>query len=239
MAPKKKDAREPLTERQRKILEFINNSVMLRGYAPTIREIGDAVELRSTSSVAYQLNVLEKKGFLRRDANKPRAVDVRTLRGPEAAAEPAAAAPEPAPPAAPEPAPLRDDVLPPTYVPLVGRVAAGTPITAEQDVEDTFAMAPELLGAGDDFFMLRVQGDSMEDLGIYEGDLVVVRAQETAEQGDIVVAMPDGLESEATVKEWSSDSTGNYLLPHNAAYDPIPADDAIILGRVVTLLRTF
>ncbi|WP_448850926.1 transcriptional repressor LexA [Corynebacterium sp. 335C] len=249
MAPKKKGGREQLTERQRKILEFIRNSVMLRGYAPSIREIGDAVELSSTSSVAYQLKVLETKGYLRRDPHKPRAVDVRALQnGPEgqAEAQDAKAAPAPAPAAdeAPEPVPatvtpLRDDVLPPTYVPLVGAVAAGSPITAEQDVQDTFAMPPELLGPGDEFFMLRVQGDSMEDAGMFDGDFVVVRAQETAERGDIVVAMPDGLESEATVKEWAPDSTGNYLLPHNSAYEPIPADDAIILGRVVTLLRRY
>ena len=214
-----------LTPRQRKVLEVIRDSVERRGYPPTIREIGEAVGLASTSSVSHQLMTLQKKGFLRRDPTKPRAVDVR-LPGEAAAAIAAAdlAADEAAERAArPTPA----------YVPVIGRIAAGGPILAEQAVEDVFPLPRELVGSGT-LFMLKVVGDSMIEAAIANGDWVVVRQQPTAESGDIVAAMIDG---EATVKTFKRRDGHVWLMPHNSAYAPIPGDNALILGRVVTVLR--
>ena len=214
-----------LTPRQRKVLEVIRDSVERRGYPPTIREIGEAVGLASTSSVSHQLMTLQKKGFLRRDPTKPRAVDVR-LPGEAAAAIAAAdlAADEAAERAArPTPA----------YVPVIGRIAAGGPILAEQAVEDVFPLPRELVGNGT-LFMLKVVGDSMIEAAIADRDWVVVRQQPTAENGDIVAAMIDG---EATVKTFKRRDGHVWLMPHNSAYAPIPGDNALILGRVVTVLR--
>ena len=213
-----------LTDRQQAILEVIRDSVERRGYPPSIREICEAAGLASTSSVAHQLTVLERKGYLRRDPNRPRAVDVR---GADEAAAAAAA---------------RDLVVAgndavaqptPVYVPMVGRIAAGGPILAEQLVEEVFPLPKELVGDGT-LFMLKVVGDSMIDAAISDGDWVVVRQQAEAENGEIVAAMIDG---EATVKTWRRRDGHAWLLPHNPAYSPIPADDATILGRVVTVLR--
>jgi repressor LexA len=208
---------EGLTPRQRKVLEFIRESVERRGFPPTIREIGDAVGLASTSSVSYQLIALQKKGFLRRDATKPRAVDVRLpseMPGLDSGQE-HSAVPEP------------------RYVPVLGRIAAGGPILAEQAVEEVFPLPRELVGEGT-LFMLRVVGDSMVDAAIADGDWVVVRQQPTAENGDIVAAMLDG---EATVKTYKRRDGHVWLMPHNPQYEPILGDDAAILGRVVTVLR--
>jgi repressor LexA len=186
-----------------------------------VREIGEAVGLSSASSVAHQLSVLQKKGWLRRDPNRPRALDVR-LPGEQAAAAAAAAMP------------AGDDSVPaPTYVPLVGRIAAGGPVLAEQAVEDVFPLPRELVGEGT-LFMLKVVGDSMVEAAICDGDWVVIRQQQHAEQGEIVAAMIDG---EATVKTYKRRDGHVWLLPHNPAYEPIPGDDATILGRVVTVLR--
>jgi repressor LexA len=207
---------EGLTPRQRKILECIKESVDRRGFPPTIREIGDAVGLASTSSVSYQLITLQKKGFLRRDATKPRAVDVRlpsemTLdSGQEHSSFPQ-----------------------PAYVPVLGRIAAGGPILAEQAVEEVFPLPRELVGEGT-LFMLRVVGESMIDAAISDGDWVVVRQQPTANNGDIVAAMIDG---EATVKTFKKKDGHVWLMPHNEAFSPIPGDEATVLGRVVTVLR--
>jgi repressor LexA len=206
-----------LTPRQRKVLEVIRESVERRGYPPTIREIGEAVGLTSTSSVSHQLQTLQKKGFLRRDPSRPRAVDVR-LPGelPEAdEADVRAAQPTPA------------------YVPVVGRIAAGGPVLAEQAVEDVFPLPRELVGQGT-LFLLKVVGDSMIDAAIADGDWVVVRQQPTADNGEIVAAMIDG---EATVKTYKRRDGKVWLLPHNPAYDPIDGDEAVVLGRVVTVLR--
>ncbi|MGB8651251.1 MAG: transcriptional repressor LexA [Mycobacteriales bacterium] len=210
-----------LTPRQRKVLEFIRESVERRGFPPTIREIGDAVGLASTSSVSYQLIALQKKGFLRRDATKPRAVDVRLP-----AQMPGAGAgldSESEHSAFPQPA----------FVPVIGRIAAGGPILAEQAVEEVFPLPRELVGEGT-LFLLRVVGDSMVDAAIADGDWVVVRQQPTADNGDIVAAM---IEGEATVKTYKRRDGHVWLMPHNDAYSPIPGDDAAILGRVVTVLR--
>jgi repressor LexA len=208
-----------LTERQRTILEVIRASVASRGYPPSIREIGDAVGLTSTSSVAHQLRTLERKGFLRRDANRPRAVDVRSSEDSS-------------------PSVLTDvagsDALPePTYVPVLGRIAAGGPILAEQAVEDVFPLPRELVGEGS-LFLLKVVGESMVDAAICDGDWVVVRQQNVAENGDIVAAMLDG---EATVKTFKRTSGQVWLMPHNPAFDPIPGNHAAILGKVVTVIR--
>jgi repressor LexA len=202
-----------LTPRQRRVLEVIRESVEVRGYPPTVREIGEAVGLTSTSSVSYQLTVLQRKGFLRRDPSKPRAVDVR-VPGEDEAAE-RAARPSPA------------------YVPVIGRIAAGGPVLAEQAVEDVFPLPRELVGSGT-LFLLKVVGDSMVEAAIADGDWVVVRQQPTCENGDIVAAMIDG---EATVKTYKKKDGHVWLLPHNSAYSPIPGDDATVLGRVVTVLR--
>ncbi len=211
-----------LTQRQRRVLEVIRDSIERRGYPPSVREIGEAVGLSSASSVAHQLSVLQKKGWLRRDPNRPRALDVR-LPGDSphsvAAAELAAGG-EAAGPA-------------PTYVPLVGRIAAGGPVLAEQAVEDVFPLPRELVGEGT-LFMLKVVGDSMVEAAICDGDWVVVRQQPTAENGEIVAAMIDG---EATVKTYKRRDGHVWLLPHNPAYEPIPGDDATVLGRVVSVLR--
>ena len=208
-----------LTQRQRRVLEVIRDSIERRGYPPSVREIGEAVGLSSASSVAHQLSVLQKKGWLRRDPNRPRALDVR-LPG-DVAAESAPAAP------------AADGTAAPTYVPLVGRIAAGGPVLAEQAVEDVFPLPRELVGDGT-LFMLKVAGDSMVDAAICDGDWVVVRQQPTAENGEIVAAMLDG---EATVKTYKRRDGHVWLLPHNPAYEPIPGDEATILGRVVTVLR--
>jgi repressor LexA len=209
-----------LTQRQRTILTVIRESVSTRGYPPSIREIGDAVGLTSTSSVAHQLRTLERKGFLRRDPNRPRAVDVRS-------AEDIAAA-----------APVTDvagsDALPePTYVPVLGRIAAGGPILAEEAVEDVFPLPRELVGEGT-LFLLKVVGDSMIEAAICDGDWVVIRQQNVADNGDIVAAMLDG---EATVKTFKRAGGQVWLMPHNPAFDPIPGNDATVLGKVVTVIR--
>ena len=215
------DTRDPaLTERQRTILEVIRSSVTTRGYPPSIREIGDAVGLTSTSSVAHQLRTLERKGYLRRDPNRPRAVDVRT---PDEMAGPAVVTDIAGSDALPEP----------TYVPVLGRIAAGGPILAEEAVEDVFPLPRELVGEGS-LFLLKVVGESMIDAAICDGDWVVIRQQNVADNGDIVAAMIDG---EATVKTFKRTRGQVWLMPHNPLFDPIPGNDAAILGKVVTVIR--
>lgn len=208
-----------LTERQRTILDVIRASVTSRGYPPSIREIGDAVGLTSTSSVAHQLRTLERKGYLRRDPNRPRAVNVR---GADDAALPSVTEV------------AGSDALPePTFVPVLGRIAAGGPILAEEAVEDVFPLPRELVGEGT-LFLLKVIGDSMVEAAICDGDWVVVRQQNVADNGDIVAAMIDG---EATVKTFKRAGGQVWLMPHNPAFDPIPGNDATVLGKVVTVIR--
>ena len=213
-----------LTRRQQAILDVIRDSVQRRGYPPSIREICESAGLASTSSVAHQLAMLERKGFLRRDANRPRAVDVRGTEGLDKAkaARRALAVTDDAP---------RSDA--PVFVPLVGRIAAGGPILAEQMIEDVLPLPKMLVGEGT-LFLLKVAGDSMIDAAIADGDWVVVRQQQAAENGDIVAAM---IEDEATVKTFRRRDGEVWLLPHNPAYAPIPAADAVILGKVVAVLR--
>lgn len=219
------DPRTGLTRRQQAILDVIRDSVERRGYPPSIREICESAGLASTSSVAHQLAMLERKGFLRRDPNRPRAVDVRSG-GVDAdrpkAARRAVAVTDDAP---------RGDT--PVFVPVVGRIAAGGPILAEQMIEEVYPLPKALVGDGA-LFMLKVVGDSMIDAAIADGDWVVVRQQPNADNGDIVAAMIDG---EATVKTFKRRDGHVWLMPHNPAYQPIPGDEATILGRVVTVLR--
>lgn len=220
-----------LSDRQRRILEVIRDAVVLRGYPPSIREIGDAAGLQSTSSVAYQLKELEKKGFLRRDPNKPRAVDVRHLpetesRTPKADSKAKAAAETPA-------VSPTEFAAHASFIPVVGKIAAGSPILAEQNIEEYYPLPADIVGDGE-LFMLQVVGESMRDAGILDGDWVVVRSQPVAEQGEFVAAMLDG---EATVKEFHKDSTGIWLLPHNDTFAPIPGEDAEIMGKVVSVMR--
>ena len=218
-----------LTPRQRLVLETVRASVESRGYPPSMREIGDAVGLTSPSSVKHQLTALERKGFLRRDPNRPRAIEVvqpddsrgvATLPGALGIGDEDSAARDGAPEAA--------------YVPVVGRIAAGGPILAEQLVEDVFPLPRQLVGAGE-LFLLKVVGDSMIEAAICDGDWVVVRRQPVAENGEIVAAMLDG---EATVKTLKRTDGHVWLLPQNAAYSPIDGDHAEVLGRVVSVLRS-
>ncbi|MET1006062.1 MAG: transcriptional repressor LexA [Propionibacteriaceae bacterium] len=227
-----------LTPRQRRILEVIREAVEHRGYPPSIREMGDAVGLASSSSVAHQLKVLEQKGFLRRDPNRPRALEVLLPAVGGAAADTAK------PAAVAELAPAKravefdetgmGDAYPaPVHVPVIGRIAAGGPILAEEQVEDVFALPRQLVGEGT-MFLLEVRGDSMIDAAICDGDWVVVRQQPTANNGDIVAAL---LDTEATVKTFKRTDNQVWLLPHNPAYEPIDGNHASILGKVVAVLR--
>jgi repressor LexA len=204
-----------LTIRQQRILEYIRSTIAVHGYPPSVREIGEAVNLVSSSSVAYQLRQLESKGYLRKDPRRPRALDIRNA--------PDEYDPETGIHARPEPA----------YVPLVGHIAAGAPLTATENITDVYAMPRELVGEGT-LFLLKVQGDSMVEIGICDGDFVAVRQQPDADNGDVVAAMLDG---EATVKTLRRRGGHVWLLPHNPAYDPIPGDEATILGKVVTVMR--
>lgn len=210
-----------LTWRQQKILQVITDFAERRRYAPTLREIGRAAGLSSTSGVSYQLSILQSKGYLRRDARRPRTVEVR-LPGREAIRLEVDGLAD---------IPSQDAAYVP--VPLVGQIAAGVGNLADQVIEDTFVLPRQLVGDGT-LFLLRVHGESMINAAITDGDLVVVRQQEKAENGDIVAAMIDG---EATVKTFRRAKGQIWLMPHNPAFTPIPGDDATILGKVVTVLR--
>jgi repressor LexA len=211
--------RKTLSAKQVAILEMIQRSVAARGYPPSMREIGDAVGLSSLSSVTHQLNQLELAGYLRRDPNRPRALEVLIeLPGGEPRGQSGA-----------EPTPVGDAAM----VPLVGRIAAGVPITAEQQVDEVFPLPRQLVGKGE-LFILKVVGDSMIDAAICDGDWVVVRSQRTAENGEIVAAMLDG---EATVKVFRQRDGHTWLLPRNTAFEPILGDHAEVLGKVVAVLR--
>lgn len=202
-----------LTEKQQAILQYIQGAVRQRGYPPSYREIGDAVGLSSLSSVTHQLGQLELAGIIRRDPSRPRTIEL--LIADEA--DGAVGSMEQA-----------------TFVPMVGQIAAGIPITAEQQVEDVMPLPKQLVGSGGDLFMLRVVGESMIDAAICDGDYVVVRQQPDANNGDIVAAMIDG---EATVKTFKRTPGQVWLLPHNEAYSPIDGNEATILGKVTAVLR--
>jgi repressor LexA len=217
-----------LTPRQQRVLAHIKEAIEKRGYPPSMREIGEAVGLTSSSSVAHQLRVLEEKGFLKRDPNRPRALEV-FLPEVMAARRSLGAAEE----TQYDETDIGDTVTPATYVPVLGRIAAGGPILAEERVEDVFPLPKQLVGEGT-LFLLQVAGDSMVDAAICDGDYVVIRQEQTAENGDIVAALIDG---EATVKTFQRKNGQLWLLPHNAAYDPIDGTHASILGIVTAVLR--
>jgi repressor LexA len=216
--------RKSLSDKQLAILEMIQRAVATRGYPPSMREIGDAVGLSSLSSVTHQLNQLELSGYLRRDPNRPRALEVLieldladpTLTSGSTVSD--------------SPTPIGDAAM----VPLVGRIAAGIPITAEQQVDEVFPLPRQLVGKGD-LFMLKVVGESMIDAAICDGDWIVVRQQKDAENGDIVAAM---LDDEATVKVFQRRDGHTWLLPRNSAFAPILGDYAELLGKVVAVLRS-
>ncbi|WP_298459782.1 transcriptional repressor LexA [uncultured Cellulomonas sp.] len=221
-----------LTPRQRLVLETIRSSVEQRGYPPSMREIGEAVGLTSPSSVKHQLTALERKGYLRRDPNRPRAIEV--VHPDDSRSIPALAGDRSADRYGQDDLAPQDSAPAPSYVPVVGRIAAGGPILADQVVEDVFPLPRQLVGDGD-LFLLKVAGDSMIDAAICDGDWVVVRRQPVAENGEIVAAMIDG---EATVKTFKRTDGHVWLLPHNPSYAPIPGDAAQVLGRVVSVLRS-
>ena len=217
-----------LTPRQQRVLAHIKDSIEHRGYPPSMREIGGAVGLTSTSSVAHQLRVLEEKGYLKRDPNRPRALEV-FLPEVMAARRSLGVAEE----TSFDETGVGDAAPLPTNVPLLGRIAAGGPILAEETFEDVFPLPKQLVGEGE-LFLLEVTGESMIDAAICHGDYVVIRKEQTAENGEIVAALIDG---EATVKTLQRKDGKVWLLPHNAAFDPIDGTNATILGKVTAVLR--
>ena len=241
------DVQADLTERQHRVLQAIRRHIETRGYAPSYREIGQAAGLRSPSSVKHQLQVLEDKGLIHMSANKGRAIELIDGAATESgrpddgvdAGGPRERVIVPFPGSSlPLGGQQRDgeatsSILESRDVPLVGRIAAGAPITAEQSVEDVMRLPERLTGAGE-LFMLEVHGDSMIDAAICDGDFVVVRRQQTAQNGDIVAAL---LDDEATVKTFRADRGHVWLMPHNPAYSPIDGTHATVMGKVVTVLR--
>jgi len=202
-----------LTDRQRQVLDFIKSEIKRMGYPPTVREIGTAVGLSSSSTVHAHLEALEAKGLILRDPSKPRALELLDRE-----------------PAAPTPLPVRSNVV---DLPLVGSVAAGMPTLAAENIEATFSLPTELV-RDDSTFVLRVKGESMIEAGILDGDYVVVREQPSAANGEIVVAQ---IEDEATVKRFFREPDRIRLQPENSSMEPIYARDVTILGKVVAVFR--
>jgi repressor LexA len=230
---------QPLTRRQESILQVIRESAANRRFPPSLREIAQAVGLASPSSVSYHLSALEKMGYLTRNVGQPRtAVEMPGNRTAVEMPGNDASQPETAPAAIKAEAILPvTDLDDPVKVPLVGRIAAGVPVIAEEEIEDEFLLPRKIVGYGT-LFMLRVAGDSMMNAGISDGDLVVVRQQDSVTSGDIVAALIEGIEREATIKTFQQSTDGQYwLMPHNPAYAPIPGGGAEIMGKVVAVLR--
>jgi len=211
--PQSSSTKPELTTRQVSILDFIKTSTESQGYAPSMREIGEAAGLNSPASVKYQLDILEEKGFIRRDADRGRAMEVvlpDSMSGESAHTDKT------------------------RFIPLVGSIAAGIPITADQQVEETLPLPESLVGKGD-LFMLKVKGESMINAAICDGDYVVIRQQKDANNGEIVAAMIDG---EATVKTFSRKGGHVWLLPANDDFAPIDGDHCEVLGIVTAVLRS-
>jgi repressor LexA len=221
-SPDTPDPGHVLTWRQRKVLRVIRDSVRDRGYPPSLREIGDAVGLATTSSVSYQLAKLESKGYLHRDGRKPRTAGIRLPIAQGATEGPGSRVAWPAVPA-PEVA----------RVPVVARIAAGEPVLEPERIEDVFPLPRKLVGAGT-LFVLTMAGDSMSNAAIADGDWVVVREQADAADGDIVAVT---VGDEATVRRYLRSDGHVWLMPHNPAYVPVLGDDAVVLGKIVAVLR--
>ncbi|MCL3818948.1 transcriptional repressor LexA [Aeromicrobium wangtongii] len=219
-----------LTTRQRKVLEFLRDEIEKRGYPPSMREIGAAVGLTSTSSVAHQLRALEGLGYVKRDPNRPRALEIFL---PDVLKARRSMSGTPEGDSGVDETGIGDAMPSAVNIPMVGRIAAGGPILAEQRVEEIFPMPKSLVGEGT-LFMLEVSGDSMVDAAICSGDYVVIRQQPDAENGEIVAAMLDG---EATVKTFQRKDGKVWLLPHNDDYSPIDGTHATILGKVTAVIR--
>lgn len=201
-----------LSKRQQAIIDFIRNEVRTKGYPPSVREIGEAVGLASSSTVHGHLSRLEKKGLIRRDPTKPRAIELL------------------------EDSPIPEFNFETVRVPVLGKVTAGEPITAVENVEDYYPLPKQMVGDEENSFLLRIQGDSMVKVGIHDGDYVIVKQQQTANNGEIVVAMTE--EEEATVKRFFKEKNHIRLQPENDALEPIILPNVSILGKVTGLLRT-
>lgn len=202
-----------LSKRQQLILDFIKKEVREKGYPPSVREIGQAVGLASSSTVHGHLSRLEKKGYIRRDPTKPRAIEILDESFNRE----------------------QQETVPLTYVPVIGKVTAGTPITAVENIEDYFPLPNKYAPGEDELFMLLVEGDSMIEAGIHDGDYVIVRKQNYAENGDIVVALT--ADDEATVKRFFKEKNAIRLQPENPSLKPLILTDVTILGKVIGLFR--
>lgn len=206
-----------LTEREQMVLDYIRTQAKLKGYPPTIREMCKSLDIKSTSTAHKDIESLERKGYLRKDSSKRRAIEILE----DNSAEEQNMASE------------REDIV---DIPLVGKVAAGMPILAEQNIEDSFPIPSRFVGGGE-HFMLSVKGDSMIEAGIFDGDYILIKKQNTARNGEIVVAMVDGFESEATVKTFFKEDNHIRLQPENSSMSPIIVNDARILGLVKGVFR--
>lgn len=202
-----------LSKRQQEILDYIKSEVRSKGYPPSVREIGEAVGLASSSTVHGHLSRLEKKGLIRRDPTKPRAIEIMDM----------------------FPAAESFSNTKTTYVPVIGKVTAGNPITAIENIEEYIPL-PERFGSNENVFVLVIQGDSMIEAGIFDGDMVFVRQQQVAQNGDIIVAMTD--ENEATVKRFFKEKDHIRLQPENSTMEPIILKSCIVLGKVIGVFRT-
>ena len=218
-----------LTERERRMLDFMKQTAAEKGYPPTVREICEKLGVKSTSTVHKDLASLEKKGFIRKDPAKPRAIEIVGLN--DGSAQAASAEPASAPVIE-----ERTDVV---DIPLIGQVAAGTPILAEENMIDSFPIPARYVNGGADHFMLTVKGESMIEAGIFDGDYILVQQANTARNGDMVVAMIDGFESEATVKTFYHEGDHIRLQPENSTMSPILVRDVKILGKVKGVFRYF
>jgi len=219
-----------LSEREKKILEYMKSETQKKGYPPTVREMCQSLGIKSTSTAHKDLASLELKGLIRKDPSKPRAIEI--LDHPQSAGS--AAGPKSAP-AADVHQTDRTDIV---DIPVVGRIAAGMPILADQNIEDSFPVPARYIKSGT-HFMLTVKGDSMIEAGIYDGDYILVRQQNEASNGEIVVAMVDGFESEATVKTFYKEKDHIRLQPENSTMSPIIVRDVKIIGLVKGVFRYF
>ena len=214
------------TDREMKILEFMRENVKKNGYPPTVRDICAALDIKSTSTVHSALNSLAEQGYIRKDPVKKRAIEILDKESGEPVRKQAVSE------AAPEAA-ERIDIV---DVPVVGRIAAGQPILAEQNIEDSFPLPARYVGRGNNF-MLTVHGDSMIEAGIFDGDYILVEESRNASNGEIVVAMIDGIESGATVKTFYKENGHIRLQPENSSMSPIIVNDCTILGKVKGVFR--